>query len=236
MGHDMDHIQGLQSCLLASYNKFRKQDPENDPILQIINTDLQGDGSHWVLLSTFNCPKDHVDVFDSVNSCYLNDSVQAAIASLVKTKGNILTLRFQHSDLQRNASDCGVYAIANMVSIANGLNPSELMYGDSDEMRECLIRCLENHVMEVFPNVPHVSELGELAKIYIEVFCSCKMPDDARLFFECEACENWHHPHCEGYGRMTKEHVEKSILYCSACKANGFKRSRRPPHRFLSSP
>jgi len=235
VGYQFNHIKGLQSCVLASCNKFRKQGPEDGPVLQIVNTDLDGKGSHWILLSTFNCPPATVDVFDSCNSCYLNDRVQAAIASLIRTDGSILTLRFQYSDLQHNACDCGLYAIANMVTVANGINPSEVMY-DEGEMRACLIRSLENQVIEVFPHVPFNSQHGELAKLHIELFCSCKMPDNNLLYFECETCEHWYHPHCEGLGSMTKEYVEKSLLHCKGCQAKGFKRFRRPPHRFRSSP
>jgi hypothetical protein len=171
-----------------------------------------------------------------MNSCYISDDVKAAIACLLKTTSNLLIIRFMKSDLQTNMSDCGVIAISNMVAIANGQNPSDLKYDSSENMRECLIKSLEKNLFDMFPHTQVEAKDPELSKMYVELFCSCRMPDNASLYFECEACENWYHPHCEGLGHLSQEQITKSVLYCKDCKKNNFKASRQPRHRMLSSP
>ena len=216
------HMQGLQACLLASSNKFRKQDSTKGTILQIINTELEGKGLHWIALSTLNCPDGSVNIYDSCNSCYVSDRVQAAIASLVGVSGRILTLRFTRSDNQLNMNDCGVLAIANLVSLCNDLDPSFLQYGTSQEMRKHLCECVQNRRFTVFPHEAFSDPDGDplLSTHYIELFCTCKMPDDNRLYFECDRCEDWFHPHCQGLGHMSQKLIQRATLCCGPCTEN----------------
>ena len=114
---------GLQSCILACGPTFRS---EVKPFVQIVNTCPNGPGDHWILLSTINCPPFTIDVYDSTNSNWLSIDTERSIAKLMRIplKKRFITVRFPKSPNQRNANDCGVYAIANMVYILNGTNPT----------------------------------------------------------------------------------------------------------------
>ena len=93
---------------------------------------------------------------------------------------NLLTIRFQHSDLQHNMSDCGVIAIANMVALVNGQNPSHMQYENSQVTRQWLLDALETKHFELCPHT-HIECTEELTRFPLELFCSCKMPNDKRL-------------------------------------------------------
>ena len=133
-------LGGLQSCLLAVKPAFR---PESNPFLQIINTDPEV-GTHWILLSTLDCPKGVINVYDSANCNSLSPSVQKSIAKLMQFKGDIITIRFMKCPQQTNGNDCGVYAIANAVQLSFGVDPANIStYSLPQCMRQHIHSCLE---------------------------------------------------------------------------------------------
>ena len=232
---EFPHLKGLQSVHRANVLKFKRCDSASS-VLQIMNTELTGTGEHWVLVSTVNCKPGYVNIYDSCNSCYINDQMKKAIANLLKMKGDIIVVEYMYSDQQTNSSDCGVFALANMVALANGQDPSKMMYESSERMRECLIESFDLQNMRMFPHTVNDDQDQKLSEDTIEVYCSCKMPDDNRLYFECEACENWYHPNCEGYGGLSKTDVEKKVLYCKGCKNNNFVACKKKGRHSLLSP
>ena len=234
--HEFPHIQGLQSVSLANVAKY-KRCSSKDQVLQIMNTELQGTGEHWVLISTFDTEANTVRLYDSTNACYLNDRMKKAIANLVKADGDLLKVEFIHSDEQTNSYDCGIYAIANMVALANGMNPSNMVF-DVEQMRSTLLTSFEVQNMQMFPHIIDSGEdKGRLSVEIVEVFCSCKMTDDSRMYFECEACENWYHPGCQGYGHKSDKQIEKETLYCRGCIDNNYVPKRKKGrHNALDKP
>ena len=62
--------------------------------------------------------------------------------------------------------------------------------------------------------------------IYLLIDVRCKMPDDNRLYFECDRCEDWFHPHCQGLGHMSQKQIQRATLCCGPCTEKPSKRRR----------
>ena len=99
-------ITGLQSCLLASKLKFRRQDTSAG-LLQIVNTEVDGPGMHWILASSIHCTPSDINVYDSVNLAYISEHVQAALAKLCHMPSKILSVRFKQADSQLSTLPTG---------------------------------------------------------------------------------------------------------------------------------
>ena len=85
-------------------------------------------------------------------------------------------------------TDCGVYAIANIVSILHDIDPSSVSFNVSVMLRH-LQQGLENKKITVFP---HCKKLV-LKVTGIPIFCQCRMPEHG-FTFTCTECKKWFHP------------------------------------------
>ena len=79
---------------------------------------------------------------------------------------------------QTNGNDCGVYAIANMVSILHGVDPSRISFNVA-AMRRHLLQRLENKKNHCFPHrkLSFVKKKPVLKVTGIPIFCTCRMPE-----------------------------------------------------------
>ena len=145
-------------------------------------------------------------------------------------EGSLITLKFIECDHQKNANDCGVYAIANMVALLHGIDPCIVTYPPG-LLRTHLKLCMEKRSFEMFPNC--VDETDDMNTRVVttnveELFCSCKMPEDSNLYFSCTVCKKWFHPPCQALGHMNEEQIAKAKnLKCIQCQARNVKSSKR---------
>ena len=72
------------------------------------------------------------------------------IQRLINTKENELVMHIMDCHQQTNGNDCGLFAIANAITLCLGLNPCDFNY-KVREMRGHLIKCLENKELKMFP-------------------------------------------------------------------------------------
>ena len=114
---------------------------------QILNT-----GSHhWVLVSTVGCyTPSVVYLYDSLFSGRIAALVQKQIASIIYEEGTSFKVIVPNVQHQNNSDDCGVYAIAFLVSLLHGLNPSNLTF-DRKLIRQHLLKSLESGSFYPFP-------------------------------------------------------------------------------------
>ena len=193
------------------------------PGVQIMNTDPFGKGQHWILVSTLHCDDGVIDIYDSAQGSYLRSSVVECLAKYIPTKtGDSLTFRFILCDKQKNGNDCGMYAICNMVSLLHNQDPCSLVY-PAERLRRHLRLCMENRSFTVFPYCDIGCKPGSrVTAIHTEnLFCTCKMPEDDSLYFECTKCRKWYHPQCQGLGFMTQEEINaKKTLKCIKCQGS----------------
>lgn len=151
------NAQGLQTCLFTQKpQQFNKISGE---WIQVVNTTPRG-GSHWVVISTYGIdnteePVPIIHVYDSLWTGNTTDSMLESIDAILyepETSGQ-LDVRHMKCDMQPNFSDCGVHAIANVVSLLSGIDPANIRYLDSESMRSHLHDCITNQEFTIFPSV-----------------------------------------------------------------------------------
>ena len=84
---------------------------------------------HWI---TIKMNSDHeVDVYDSV---FLEPSYNTLkqIASIAQCKTSTIELNLERVQVQRNSTDCGVYAIAFLTDLCHGKDPASCQYAAWD--------------------------------------------------------------------------------------------------------
>ena len=133
---------GLQSCLFTENPQhFQKIETE---WIQIVNTTTKG-GSHWVVLSTYGIEVDNsqetvpaINIYDSLWTGNTSESMIESIDAIMYAplSDGKCDVRHMKCDRQPNTSDCGIRAIANVVTILEGTDPAEIRYLDSDSCNE----------------------------------------------------------------------------------------------------
>ncbi|XP_076078269.1 protein mono-ADP-ribosyltransferase PARP14-like isoform X2 [Mytilus galloprovincialis] len=174
------NIDGFQPVTVALAEGYKK--PKGQ-FIQIINVS----GQHWITLSNIRCPPYTVRVFDSWKRHLQGDTKRAIFAIVDRdSKGQVVVdlCQFQR---QRNDADCGCFAAASMVAIANGLDPSKLIW-DTTLLRTHYVQCLNQSQMTPFPLYQDSPPSMLQQKIYTLTICpSCK-----QMFCEKDkpACKN----------------------------------------------
>ena len=128
------------------------------------------------------------------------------------------------ADLQGKGEEdtCGLHAIANALSLALEIDPTEISY-DERAMREHLFNCLEEEFLTIFPHSfrSSVHKKGMKKKSILPVFCSCKRPENG-FYFECTGCKIWFHPECQNMAQEDISDDLQETTYCTACQAQQF--------------
>ena len=140
-------IGGLISCLEAT--NFSKPTRPKNEFVQVINTQPWSAkkhlpaGNHWVTIATKGCnnlPSDvqSVALYDSLK-LPPTPSVKKAASMMLKINGKRqMHLVTMNCDSQLNSSDCGIYAVANAVTLCLGDSPIHVRYFDGMSMRDHL--------------------------------------------------------------------------------------------------
>ena len=113
-------------------------------------------GSHWLTLSTVECNRNgsEVKVHDS-SFTSISFPVQQSICNIMRRgtppkRSDVIKVLFTDVSWQPYQNDCGLYAIANAVCDALGIDPTTQGYVTS-EMRHHLISCFEKNEISPFP-------------------------------------------------------------------------------------
>ena len=103
-------------------------------------------GNHW-LVSSYNglCVK----LYDSKYKGFLKDDLQDQLRTLYATK-EFLEVKVQRVQQQQGSSDCGLFAIAYLFSLADGSDSVKQKYKQS-EMRKHLLTCFKEKTSKPFP-------------------------------------------------------------------------------------
>ena len=198
---------------------------------------------HWVLLSNIHISSENrsssVNIYDSlVNSNpHLPNNIKNQICQLLAQDHNNdseknVNVIFKSCTQQNNSSDCGIYVIANAISLALGLNPSKLLY--KGNLRKEFLEMLKEKKMKKFShtnvtyhNLPLFQETVTLSKInvtqakdYIISFkkkCFCRMPEAFGKMIKCIKCKKQFHLICNFISdSLTWNSVKK--FYCLKCR------------------
>ena len=130
-------LNGLQCTLLLPKQNIILS-PTN--YLQIVHTR----NNHWMVLSTLGCLPNQVKIYDSLYS----DVEEQTTGLIRKLFGSDVSYEVHSSPRQEGYSDCGVFAIANCVSLVNWCEPKSYA---QEKMRPHLMKCFEQCSFTQFP-------------------------------------------------------------------------------------
>lgn len=205
------YINGLQNPILQRSMTFEIM--ESKAFVQCLNLL----NNHWLTISTLGCPPDTVRVYDSMN-CSLSASMKKLIADLLHTASKAITIEYINVQQQRGGSDCGLFSIANAHTLCSGDDPVKCLYVQN-EMRSHLLKALIDQKMNHFPSKPRKKVQNTVLRTSsIEIFCTCRIPDDGGRMVGCESCDEWFHEACV---RVTAEELDDhEPWYCTKCLCN----------------
>ena len=166
------HCSGFQSTI------YQLQKPllVLQDMIQIIHINT----NHWAVITTIGCEHQNnaIRYYDSLYS-ELMDSAENIISHLIPRKPQIV-VELMKSTKQVGCNDCGLFAVAIATSLANGMNPSTVVFAQ-DEMRSHLADCFVKLKITPFPvrrTIRIKSPVLKTATIYI---CpTCDKPDRGR--------------------------------------------------------
>ena len=104
-----------------------------------------GHTNHWVVISTIGC---EVEVYDSLQPPEVALHTQIVIAKYLQCDMSSITLKSMNIAAQSSSTECGLYAVATITSLAHQQDPAMVVF-DQSSMRmhlgECFeVRCLSN--------------------------------------------------------------------------------------------
>ena len=178
-------VGGL-NCIAATTHCSRfalRHDPHHT--IQCHNT-----GAHWLTSSSIS---GEVVVYESLYRS-LNESLKRQLVNIYKGLCNddgSLNITVVLQQRQIGSSDCGLFCIANAVAVANGIDPSTVVW-DQDRMRDHLHDCFERRKLEMFPH--KVKQVPSTRSHYVvSIYCLCYRHIPGAQVVLCNTCKNWFH-------------------------------------------
>ena len=135
-------IEGFQRPTLGPVRNFSIMTSE---VVQILHTGR----SHWVCISSLNCPPGIVNLYDSLFNDIIENEVEEQVKSLFG--GNFQGITNVPVQRQLNGSDCGFFAVTFATCLVYGTNPQDFMF-HIPQMRPHLLECLKAGEMRPFPH------------------------------------------------------------------------------------
>ncbi|XP_058871586.1 uncharacterized protein LOC131722031 [Acipenser ruthenus] len=153
-------------------------------------------GNHWVTVSNIGCEEGTLNVYDSLGINNKHDFC-SQVVSLLQYSGKTVWIGWPHVQQQQGWSDCGLFTIANSLTLCMGGDPGKLCY-DQKQMRDHLFSCFVDGSLTPFPSCER-TPLPEVHFCDVEVYCTCRRPYRIalELMVECGRCGEWFHDQCE---------------------------------------
>ena len=105
---------------------------------------------------------------------------------------------------QRDGSSCGLFALAFACTLAEGKDPSRVVYHDGSTMRSHLLKCILGEETLSFHSGPSLDNPSPPLKSFFKIYCSCRLLDRGDDMILCDACKEWYHFTCVGIQAGTK--------------------------------
>ena len=84
-------------------------------------------GNHWIVLSTIDCRPAEVNVYDSLYNNQDTDTL-SAISWLLEDFRSPVIVSLMNIGKQKGGNDCGLFAVAALTSLANGVDVSKAKF------------------------------------------------------------------------------------------------------------
>ncbi|XP_078695173.1 uncharacterized protein LOC144924097 [Branchiostoma floridae x Branchiostoma belcheri] len=108
---------------------------------------------HWVLSTTIGGT---VTVYDSLPCHSVSVTLGKQIVNLYKgyaVEDGTIPIKVVCAQKQQGSNDCGLFAIANAVALAQGISPTDVWF-EQDKMRQHLENCFSTQTITMFPHRP----------------------------------------------------------------------------------
>ena len=115
----------------------------------------------------------------------------------IDTMHPAITMQFMDVQMQTGGYDCGLFAVAFLVSLALGKSPGQYHF-DQDKMRQHFWRCFQNRKLSMFPysklQQATESSVKAVEEVCVHCICTCRMPEVPNTkWTESSGCKNWYH-------------------------------------------
>ena len=201
---------------------------------------------HWAVLTNQGVSEENsnsqVIVYDSLvqlqgkTKCLVKPAVEWQACQLLKRGTDphpepIVVHTFPCQQ-QNNGYDCGVFALANAISLAFNLKPEEISY--TENMRTELLEMLLNGILTPLKTISqhtftrntivanmHVNvELSRMQK-RIEGICYCRMPESFGDIIQCQICNLTFHQKCFLIDSTSGIAEKLGTFFCYGCRKIG---------------
>lgn len=165
--------------------------------------------NHWVTVSNIGCKVREVNVFDSMNASHTPEFLMQ-ITALVCFPGRTVRILWPSIQQQHGGSDCGLFAIANSLTLCRGEDPCQTTYNQV-LMRAHLFSCFQRGHLAQFPESAVSPPFTMPQTMEVEVHCHCRRPiRDGKDAVVCRRCGQLFHQFCVGT-------VDTSQYVCKKC-------------------
>ncbi|XP_078662102.1 polycystin-1-like protein 2 [Branchiostoma floridae x Branchiostoma belcheri] len=201
-----DHIQAAQKLLRRQYPALQGlEEPAvglcEDGFARITGNGLQihnNRAQHWVLSSHTD---GQVCLYDSLGAA-MTTSLQIQLcqvyAAFADRERHVLSVKRPTVQRQTNTVDCGLFAIAWAVDIAEGQDVPRVVY-DDEKMRSHLEMCFKQEKLTPFPRLHgYIARAGPARVERVSLVCRCAQGQGERLgrMGRCKVCRRILHVSC----------------------------------------
>ncbi|XP_035699646.1 uncharacterized protein LOC118432224 [Branchiostoma floridae] len=157
-------------------------------------------GNHWVVSSAKEGDSGGITVYDSLYTS-LGIGLRRQLATIYQQYATadegVIPVKVICAQRQIGSSDCGLFAIANAVALAEGRCPTDIEFHQM-KMREHLDWCLTEKSLPMFPHSTRVAGHKNLQQSTYQmcIFCICLEYRQDAPMIQCDQCANWYHYHC----------------------------------------
>ncbi len=176
-------------------------------------------GNHWVLSSYLNGVVTVHDFMKPRMTTMLRKQLVKLYANSATGLHGSIEVNLLCTQQQLGTSDCGLFAIANMFSMALGCNLDSIEF-DQSKLREHLLHCLNNQEVNMFSHKVLLEKKDVISmQQKISVHCKCHVYKQTEYLIKCTKCEKRYHFKCLNL----KDNVELlAVMHedyiCTKCK------------------
>lgn len=201
------YMSGFQDVLLGQGLKFSRV---NGVFMQILHTQ---NPDHWLTVTNAGAPENTVFMYNSLDQDIPTDAVKQ-ICNMLKLQSPMLTINSAPVQYQGATLDCGLFAIANMYSIASDYEPANLHF-DQSSMRDHLLKCIQKGAMDDFLLSQCPTARVRSRVLTVSLHCVCRQPVAFSVAADiaCAVCSKTFHSMC--LGKSVLENLTGRTFSCS---------------------